>query len=181
MVRLLTIEKLQMKIAPRFVGKCLEKLPGQTEAERGGHILILLLERHLAHRLVIQAAVDQIGPPAKIDHATDQAFIHWQISLSGKGVARIKTGAVAAKTGLIAESFQERLTQRQTAILHRMMGIDLDISLAVKLKVHQRVLGKEGERVVEERYPRLHGRFARPIQIQLQADIGLFSRSFNSS
>ena len=179
MVRLLPIEKLQMEIAPCFIGESLEEFPGQTEAERRRHILVLLFERHLAHRLVIESAVDQIGTPAKIDHAADEALIHRQISLSCKGVARIKTGAVAAQPGLIAESFQKCLTQRQTAILHRMMGIDLYISLAMKLQVHHGVLGKEGKHVIKEGNPRLHGRFTRPVQIQLKADIGLLSRSFN--
>lgn len=181
MVRFLPIEKLQMEIAPCFIGESLEEFPGQTEAERRRHILVLLFERHLTHGLVIQTAVDQIGTPAKINDAANETLIHRQISLSGKGIARIKTGAVAAQPSLITESRQERLTQCEAAILHRMMGIDLYISLAMKLQVHHGVLGKKGKHVIKERNPRLHGRFTRPAQIQLKADIGLLSRSFNYS
>src|SRR6266581_8465439 len=130
MMRLIPIQKFQMQIAPGFIGKSLKELTRQTKPESAGHILpfFSLTDHFLGKR--IQPTPNQVWPPAKINNAPRQAFVHRHIGFRRKWVPRIKPGAVTPNPFLVSQRLKKSLAQRQPAIFHRMMRIHFPVPFA---------------------------------------------------
>ena len=136
MVRFIPIQQFEMKIAPRFVGEALEKLAGEAETKRGGHILLFLDGCKLLVGKLVQPAPDKEGPAAEVDNTTSKGFVHGDegFALAGMRCAvSVKAGAVAANARFGAERFAEGLPERDAAIFDRVMGVHVEIAFAFEL------------------------------------------------
>src|SRR5688572_16564896 len=111
MVWLLAINQLQMQVAARFVGESLKEFPRQTEAKSTRHILIFLGFAHAFEPELVQPTPYKVGATAEIDDTSCEAFIHRDMSLTPKRVARVETGAVTANPFLVAKGLNKGLPQ----------------------------------------------------------------------
>src|SRR5579862_2291240 len=123
MVWLVSVEQFQVQITSSFIGKCLEKLSRQAEPESTGHILGFLLFGNVFIRERIQAAPDKVRSPAKIDDASDEAFVHGNMGFPRERITRVKSGSIAPDSLLGAQGLQERLAKDQAAVFHRMVRV----------------------------------------------------------
>jgi len=78
----------------------------------------------------------------------------------------IKTLLVSGGFTFFTERLRERLTERDAAILHRVMRVYFEIALAGELQVHRRVFGEQCEHMVEERNARADGRFTLAVHVE---------------
>src|SRR5213594_2573999 len=101
MMGFIAIEQLQVQVAPRCIGKGLEKLAGQPKSERAGHVLFLFRPGHALKGKLIESTPDQVWPSAEIYNATRQTFVHGNVCFADKGVSRVKASAVTADAFLI--------------------------------------------------------------------------------
>src|SRR5674476_762827 len=163
-----------MKVAPGFVGEALEKLTGQTEAERARHVLSFLSLTDASVGKRIQPPPHQEGPSAEINDAPRQAFIHRYIHLARKRVARVEPHPIAADASLIPQRLGKSLSQDNPAVFHRVVRIDLKVPLAIELQIDHGVPGEQRQHVVEEGNASPDGRFARPVDVQLHCDARFF-------
>jgi len=86
---------------------------------------------------------------------------------------------ITPDTALVGERLGKRLSECDADILDRVMRIDVQIALRTHLKIDQPMPADLIEHVVEERNPRLDGRFAGTIKIQPDADPGFQSITLN--
>src|SRR5262249_36883153 len=106
MVRIFTVNELNVKGNARILGKCLEKFTEQ-------------LSIHLAGlRGWKGRPPDQIRPAGDIEGRTRQRLIHRQIGMG-----------IAGDTALVTERFCNRLAQNDAAIFDGVMLIDMEVSL----------------------------------------------------
>jgi hypothetical protein len=150
MVRFIPIKQFHVQIAPRFVGEALEKLLRQAEPELRRDVLFAVGNADAPMRLIVQPAPDEIGTPAKIDHAPCQALVHWKVRFAGPRVARIEAGSISPDAPLFSESFPKGLPERNPAVFDGVMRIDVQVALASQVKVDLRVFRQEREHMVEE-------------------------------
>jgi len=108
-VGFVAVEEFEVEIAAGLVGKGLEELVGEAETEGGGTVLVFLLYGDFLVGLGDQTAPYQIGSAAEINDAAGQAFVHGDVGFGGQGVAGVKTGAVAAEAGFVAQGEAEGL------------------------------------------------------------------------
>src|SRR6516164_2889251 len=94
MVRLITIQQFQMQIAPRLIGKSLEKLACQPEPECAGTILGFLRFTEVFISQIAQSAPNQIWPAAEINHTAGEAFVHRNVRFTRERIPRVKSGPV---------------------------------------------------------------------------------------
>src|SRR5205085_12237442 len=142
MMRLIAVEQFEVQIAAGFIRKSLKKFSGQTEPEGAGHILIFLRLTELLVGEAVQTAPDKVRPPAEINNASREAFVHRNISFGRERVARVEPGPIAANPFFVPERARESLAQDQAAIFDRMMGIDAEITPATKTQIHDCVPGE---------------------------------------
>jgi hypothetical protein len=57
--------------------------------------------------------------------------------------------------------------------------IRAQVPLTTELQIHDRVLGEQGEHVVEEGNARSNGSFAPPVNLQRKRDAGFFGHTAN--
>ncbi len=126
------VKQFQMQVAPGFVGERLEKLPRQPEPEGRGHILPFLRSGQRGVGEILGNPPDQIRPPAEINHAPGQAFVHGHIRLARERIPRMKSRAVAADAFLVPQRLAEGLAQHQPAILDGVMRVHREVPLATQ-------------------------------------------------
>src|SRR5205807_7233920 len=83
--------------------------------------------------------VDGERPVAVVEDAAHQRLVE-----RGMG------GAEATDPDALAQSARHGATQRQTAVLDQVVGIDVDVAVAVQAHVHPAVLGEGLQHVAEE-------------------------------
>jgi hypothetical protein len=88
-------------------------------------------------------------------------------------IARIEPGAIASDAPLVAEGLEKGLPQGDPAVLHRVMGINVQVALATQLEIAHRMLGKSTQHVIQKSHPGLHLGLALAINIEVHADGGL--------
>jgi len=179
MVRFVPVKQFQMEIAPGLVGEGLKKFARQTETERAGHVLPFFRCRDLLVGQATQAAPDEAGSPAEINHAAGEALVHRHASLAGERIARMKARAVTPDALLLAQRPGKRLPEDDAAILDRVVGVHRQIAPATERQIHDGVFGKQGEHVIEKRDAGLDGRLARSVNVQLDRDASFLRRAFN--
>src|SRR5690242_16583098 len=155
-----------MQIATSLIGKSLKKFPRESKSEGTGHVLAFIHHGHLLLSQLIKPTPDQIRSSAKIYNAPRQTFIHRHKCLRAKRIARVESGAITANPLFIPQSLRKRLSQSNPAILHRMMGIHLQIARTIQLQVDYCMLRKKGQHMVEKGYSRADGRLSPPINFQ---------------
>lgn len=144
-----------MQIAPGFISKTLEELPGEAKAEGTGHILAPVAFADGALRELVQATPNQVRTPAEINNAPGKAFVHGYVSFTGERIPGVKPRPVTADSSFISQRLNERLSQRDAAIFHGMVRVHFQIPRTFQLQIHYRVLREERKHVVEERDARL--------------------------
>ena len=132
-MRLVTVEQLEMEVAPGLVGEALEKFAGQSKAEGAGHVLMLVGIGDALLGMVIQPAPDEVGAPAEINDGTAETFIHGHVGLAGERILGMKAVAVATDATLIAEGGGKGLAKGDAAILDGVMGVHFQIAIAMEL------------------------------------------------
>src|SRR6185436_16092061 len=137
----------KMEVAACFISKSLEKLPSQSKTEGRGHILFFLLFCNSLVRKLVQSSPNKEGSATKIDHATGQTLIHWHISFPFPFLTT-KSRAITPNSLFPAQCLQKSLPERNPAIFHSMMGINLQIPFAFKLEVRHRMLRKKRQHVI---------------------------------
>ena len=80
---------------------------------------------------------------------------------------------------LLAKRRDQRLTERDAGILHRVMIVDMQIALGADLHVDQRVAGKMLQHVIEEAHARVAIIAALAVEVDLDRDLGLAGRPFD--
>ena len=85
----------------------------------------------------------------------------------------METVAVAPDAPFVAERLDERLAERDTAVLDRVVGVDMEVAFAAELQVADRMLGERREHVVEESDAGLHIGLALAVDGQGQGDVRL--------
>ncbi len=159
-----------MKVAPGFIRKTLEKLTRQTKPTGAGHVLrFFSLGDPLVGQLV-ETAPDEAGPAAEVNHTSGQALVHRYVRLAGKGIAGIKSRAVAANSPLVAQRHPEGLSQREAAIFDGMMRIHRQIARAFQLQVNDRMLGEKRQHMIEKWYACPDQGLPRTFYLQLNCD-----------
>ena len=153
-MRFVTVKQLQMEITAGFIGEGLEEFARQPEPERARHVLDSFRLADGFVREGIESTPHQAGPAAEVDDAPRQALVHRDEGLGGKRVLRMKTRAITANSPLFAQRLDERLSQRQAAILDRVMRVHFAIAVATQLQIHNGVLRKQREHMIEKGYPR---------------------------
>ena len=126
-----------------------------------------------------QAAPGEVRPVAEIDHAPREAFIHRHIRLAGERVARVKPGAVTPHALFVAQRLDERLAQRDAAILDGVVVVHLDVTVATQVQVHRRVLCEQCQHVIEERDAGVDFRFASAVDVQAEPNLRLAGVAFD--
>src|SRR5207249_624387 len=110
-MRLFSVKQLQVQVAPGLVSKPLKEFFRQPKTKARRHILRPFSRRDSPLALVAQPAPNQKRPPAEINHATRQAFVHRHVSLARQRVSRIKPGSVPADALLISQRLEKELSQ----------------------------------------------------------------------
>src|SRR4029077_13768010 len=82
-------------------------------------------------------------------------------------------GAVTHDALLVAHRLAERLPEADAHVLDREVEVDVQVALGVHREIHQRVLGPRLQHVVEERDAGVDLGGPRPVQVQVQDDLGL--------
>src|SRR5262245_1660024 len=173
-MRLFPIQQFQVQVGPRFVSKPLEKLASQTESESAGHVLFLLGSVDAFEGQFVQTAPNQVRPAAEVYAASGQAFVHRDVGFGAQRIARVEASAVAADAFLIPERLSESLAEGDSAILHRVMGIHLQVAFAAELEVDYGMFGEESQHVIEERDAGADGGLALAVNLEAAFDARFF-------
>src|SRR4030095_13246493 len=115
------------------------------------------------------AGVCQVEATRQIHNCATQCFVHWN-----------QAHAVASNANFVPERLQKCLPQADRHIFHGMVIVYLQIAFAFNLKVEQTVAGKQVKHVIEKRNAGIDARCSRPVQIQVDSDVGLFSLANDS-
>ena len=83
-------------------------------------------------RPLIQSAPDEVWAAAEINHAPGQTFVHGHIRFTRERVPGVEARAISANARFIPERQSKRLAQREPAVFHRMMRIDLKVPFATE-------------------------------------------------
>src|SRR6185436_1033464 len=95
-------------------------------------------------------------------------------------IARMKARAVTANAAFVAERGCDSLTKSDAAIFDCVVRVHFEITIATKLQIHDRVLRKEREHVIEERDSGLDRRTALAVQLELNGNARFFCVPFDS-
>src|SRR5579859_634934 len=166
-MRFITAEQIDMQIAPRFVGETLQELFHQTDAK-----LFLPSERHIGNAIPILRFEDEEWSIAKIqsDARLSQRFVHGH-----------QRPAITPNPALVAQRLYERLSQRNTDVLDRVMRIHIEVALRLDGQITQRMLGQQRQHVIEEWDPGRHVRLAAAINRECQRNLCLRRIALNLS
>ena len=85
--------------------------------------------------------------------------------------------AVTGQTTFIAQNFSHSLTDHDTHILHRVMGVDLQIPFGIDSEIDQSVPGYLLEHVIKKRHTCVDLLDTQTIKIQLNGDLSFFGVS----
>jgi len=102
--------------------------------------------------------------PGKIDNHSRECLIERHIGVT-----------ITAQTFFIATSLGKCLPQRDADILHRMVRIDMQITLGLDRQIDEPMAGNLIEHVIEKRHTAIQTGLARTIQIEMHADLGFES------
>ena len=80
--------------------------------------------------------------------------------------------AVAADALLVAERLRESLPQRDARVFHRMVGVDMQVTLGLDVQVDQAMACDLVEHVVEKRHPGGELRNPRAVEVEADRDLG---------
>ena len=138
----------------------------EVHARRGSHAL----PKHLDELGIERAdgrhrkvhGEDAGRPAAEIDGHGRKGLVH-----------RDDCVAVAADPAAFAQAVLEREAECSTHVLHRVVAIDVQISLAAHREIKQRVARKQREHVVEEAGASLDVGLAGAIEAERERDLGL--------
>ena len=150
-VRLFAIFEVDVQIAASVVGKSLEKLFNQTDAEVAHHGIFVI------------NMVDESLAIGEIDRDPCERFIH------GK-----KEKSIAADPAFFAECFFECLPKNDAGVFDRVVIINFDIARRFQLQIEESVAGKEREHVIEKGDAGFDFSDASAIDVQLHLDLSLF-------
>ena len=101
------------------------------------------------------------------------------MSFTRERISRIEASAIPSDPPLVAQGLKKCLSEGNSAVLHCMMRIDVEISRTAQLQIAHRVLGKGAQHVIEKAHPGLHLGFALAVNIEIHADGGLASFSLD--
>lgn len=87
--------------------------------------------------------------------------------------------AEALDANLVTQRLLESFPQDNAHIFNRVMGIDLDITFRLDGQIKEAVTRNRGEHVVEKGHRAFDVMLARSVQIQFDADVGLFCFTLN--
>jgi hypothetical protein len=173
-MRLVTVKQFQMQITAGFIGESLKKFAREAKAKCAGHVLQFFRAADAFLGKLIQAAPDQMRSSAKINDATREALVHWNVSLTAQRIFRMKPGAVTPNATFVAKRLAKRLAKRQAAVFDSMMRIHLQIPNTTKFQIHNRVFRKQRQHVVEEHDSGRDRGFAPTVKIETDMDAGFF-------
>ncbi len=77
---------------------------------------------------------------------------------------------VAHYSPLVTQRLEKRLTQGNAYVLHRVVGIDVQIPFGLDSQVQRPMAGHLIEHVFQEAYPGVHPGFTTSVQIQVDRD-----------
>src|ERR1700677_1671507 len=144
------------------VDRCAQRLGQRAEKMRNE------LGRQFADAFALEASLpDEIRPTREIDRDLCLGLVHGQQE------------TVPRDALFVAQRLAQRRAQRQRAIFHGVMLIDVKIALAVELQGESAVLRDLFQHVVEESQSR--GNAARPLARQIEApgDVGFLGSSLD--
>ena len=82
--------------------------------------------------------------------------------------------AEAPHPGLVADRLRHRLAERDADVLDRVVRVDVQVALRLDVEVEHRVARHLVEHVLEERQAGRELGRALAVQVELDADLGLF-------
>ena len=101
------------------------------------------LQVQLADLLAVElGAHEKARPPRNVDHGTRQSLVQ-----------RHQSVPKAANAGQLAQSLTQSLTENNADILHRVVGIHLQVALGADAQIHHAVARQLVEHVVEKPIP----------------------------
>src|SRR3990172_4581425 len=104
----------------------------------------------------------QPGPSGEVDHAAREGLVEGAVGVAEAGDPR-----------LVPERDLEGLAEGDPDVLHRMMGVDVQVPPAAQLEIEPGVRGERREHVVEEADARRHLRSSRAVQVERERDVRL--------
>ena len=139
-------------------------LPGKGNKELLGQLGVKGTHGAHSHGHIV------VGLPSTGDvhRGHDQGLVHGKQAIPKPANAR-----------LVPQGLSKGLTKDDAAVLHRVMGVHLQVSPAGERQVKAAMPGKGHQHVVEKAHARGHFRGTCAIQVQRQGDIGLFGGSGN--
>lgn len=127
MMRLISIEKLDMDVRTRRIGEGLKEFPKEVDVEIA-HV------RGRRRHLVAQKA-----PVPEIKNTATEAFVHGE-----------EKKAVPANAGLVSKSLPDRFPKGNTGILNKVVIIDSEVACRLQTQAHAGMVGKKIQHVIEE-------------------------------
>src|SRR5450830_14087 len=104
----------------------------------------------------------QAGAARKIDHHARQGFVERHVGV-----------AVAADALLVADGLGEGHAQGDAGVFHRVVGVDVQVALALDVQVDQAVAGDLVQHMVEEGHAGVELLLAGAVQVDGDTDLGL--------
>jgi len=171
---LVAVKQFEMQVAAGLIGEALEKFTCEAEAKRAGHVLDFFGWGDAFLGKLIQTAPHEVRPPAEINDAARETFIHRHVGLAGKWIFRMKTGAVTPEAAFVAERASKCLAEGEAAVFDGVVRVHFQIAGAAEFQIHDGVFGEERQHVVKKRDAGSDSRFAAAIEIEVDGDTGFF-------
>ena len=147
-VRVVAAQVVDVQRHLGVVGEALEELVHQVDVE---------LADQRARELDV---VFQAGPPGEVDHRARQRLVQRHVGV-----------AVAADARLVADRLVERLPKGDADVLHRVVGVDVQVAFRLDVEVEHAVARDLLEHVLEERQAGGEPRRALAVQVEPHPDL----------
>ena len=105
-------------------------------------------------------AEDHIRAVAQVHHHARKGFIHGQVGT-----------AVARNSLLVPQGVLDAFPQNDSYVLHRVVGVHLQVAAGLEGQVHQGMASQQIQHVVKKRMARGDGGAPGAVQVQFHADV----------
>lgn len=150
MVGVDTFEVVNVQRYTRVVDEALEEFVHQLRVQ---------LADHAAGELHVHV---QTWATGKVHHNAAQSLIQWHVGM-----------AVTANAFFVAHRLGKGLAQGDAHILHRVVAVDVQVTLTLNVQIDQTMTGNLVDHVVQKTNPSMQSGLATAVQIDANGDLGL--------
>src|SRR5438445_2180882 len=122
-----------------------------------------------------RAVENEIRAPGQIERGARDRFVHRQNDIDGRFAMRdFRRGAVTTDAALVTERLAQRRTERERAVLDRVVLVDMRIAFTRKFQRKTAMLADLFEHVIKEAKTGTYLGLGHTIEIDLHRDARLF-------